>query len=84
MAWIGGQVLFPFTQEPFLLVTTDGGATWKQREVLSDEKESRFGSIQQFFFTTKDTGTLVLDRGAGGGGGTGTLYESSTAAKPGR
>lgn len=77
-AWIGGQQLFPFTQDPFLLITTDGGKTWKQRDVLSDENESRFGSIQQFFFTTKDTGTLILDRGAGGGGGDRfALYEST-------
>jgi photosystem II stability/assembly factor-like uncharacterized protein len=76
-AWIGGQVLFPFTQDPFLLATTDGGKTWSQHDVLGDESESRFGSIQQFYFTTKDNGTLILDRGAGGSGGDRyALYES--------
>jgi photosystem II stability/assembly factor-like uncharacterized protein len=81
-AWIGGQILFPFTQDPFLLISTDGGRTWKQREVLSEENESRFGSIQEFYFTTKDRGTLVLDRGAGeGAGGRYALYESSNGGE---
>jgi len=81
-AWIGGQVLFPFTQDPFLLITTDGGKTWSQHEVLSDEDESRFGSIQQFFFATKDSGTLILDRGAGASDGDRyALYESTNGGE---
>lgn len=81
-AWIGGQVLFPFTRDPFLLISTDGGKTWKQDEVLSEENESRFGSIQEFYFTTRDKGTLILDRGAGGGGGERfALYESSNGGE---
>jgi len=81
-AWIGGQVLFPLTQDPFLLISTDGGETWKQREILSEESESRFGWIQEFYFTTRDRGTLILDRGAGGGGGQRyALYESSNGGE---
>jgi hypothetical protein len=80
-AWIGGQVLFPFTRDPFLLTSTDGGKNWKQREVLSDESESRFGSIQEFYFASKDRGTLILDRGAGGGSGRYALYESSNGGE---
>jgi hypothetical protein len=81
-AWIGGQVLFPFTQDPFLLISTDGGKTWKQREVLSEDSESRFGSIQEFYFTTRERGTLILDRGAGGAGGERYgLYESSNGGE---
>ena len=76
-AWIGGQVLFPFTQDPFLLISTDGGGTWRQHEVLSEESDVRFGSIQEFSFSTRDRGTLILDRGAGGGSGERyALYES--------
>ena len=80
-AWIGGQVLFPFTRDPFLLISMDGGKTWKQREVLSEESESRFGSIQEFSFATRDRGTLILDRGAGGGSGRYALYESSNGGE---
>jgi hypothetical protein len=80
-AWIGGQVLFPFTRDPFLLISTDGGKTWGKRDVLSDEAESRFGSIQDFYFIAKDRGTLILDRGAGGGAGRWGLYESSNGGE---
>jgi len=76
-AWIGGQVLFPFTQDPFLLISTDGGNSWKQRAVLSEDSESRFGSIQQYYFTSRDNGVLILDRGAGESSiGRYALYES--------
>jgi photosystem II stability/assembly factor-like uncharacterized protein len=81
VAWIAGQVLFPFTQDPFLLVSTDGGVSWRQREVLSEENESRFGSIQQFYFTTRESGTLLLDRGAGESGARYALYESSNGGE---
>ncbi len=81
LAWAGGQVLFPFSQEPFLLVSSDGGATWKQRDVLSEEAESRFGSILGFNFTTRDRGTLLLDRGAGGDGGRYQLLETSNGGE---
>jgi len=75
--WIGGQVLFPISQNPFLLATTDGGKTWKQHDVLSDENENQFGSIQQFFFSGKDNGTLILDRGPGSSGDRYTQYETT-------
>jgi photosystem II stability/assembly factor-like uncharacterized protein len=80
-AWISGQVLFPISQDPFLLVSADGGGTWKRRDVLGEESESRFGSIQEFYFTTRDRGTLILDRGAGGGGGRWALFESSSGGE---
>jgi len=81
-AWIAGQVLFPLTQDPFLLISTDGGVSWRQREVLSEDNESRFGSIQQFYFTTGEHGTLILERGVGEGGGARfALYESTNGGE---
>lgn len=81
-AWVAGQVLFPFTQDPFLLVSTDGGKSWKQREVLAEDSESRFGSIQEFYFTSRENGTLTLDRGAGEAGPARyVLYESSNGGE---
>lgn len=60
--WISGETLFPLPQDPFLLTTADAGKTWQRRPVFS---EPHAGSIQQFLFTSKDQGTLVIDRGQG-------------------
>ena len=46
--WISGEELSPLPQNPFLLVTSDGGKTWKRRPIFNEEAESRFGAIQQF------------------------------------
>jgi hypothetical protein len=74
--WITGQELSPLPQNPFLLVTSDGGKTWRQRPVLSDAAENRFGTVQQFYFSAKDSGTLIVDRGPGSDGDRYVLYES--------
>ena len=75
-AWITGQVMSPLPQEPFVLVTGDGGKTWRRRAILSDSAENRVGSIQQYFFTSKDNGSLILDRGQGSDSDRYELYES--------
>ena len=74
--WVAGQLLFPLQQDPFLLVTTDGGKTWRQRPIFGDSRENRFGSIQQFIFTAKDSGSLIVDRGQGSEGDRYELYQS--------
>jgi len=75
-AWISGQELVPLPQNPFLLSTTDGGKSWRQHDVLSEDTDLRFGSVQQFFFASKDNGTLIVDHGAGAGGDRYALYET--------
>ena len=71
--WISGEALSPLSQDPFLLITTDGGKSWKQRPLFS---ETRVGSIQQFSFSSKNDGRLVIDRGQGSGTERYELYES--------
>src|SRR5579883_1818002 len=33
--WVVGQELFPIPQNPFLLLTDDGGKTWRKREIFN-------------------------------------------------
>jgi hypothetical protein len=61
--WIGGQTLFPIPQDPFFLLTSDGGKSWRMKPVFTD---SHFGSIQQFVFDSKTTGSVIVDNGPGG------------------
>ncbi len=71
--WVSGQVLQPLPQDPFLLITSDGGKTWRRRPVFG---ESRGGSILQFGFGSKTAGSLVIDRGEPGDSGRYELYET--------
>lgn len=76
--WISGQVLQPLPQDPFLLVTSDGGKTWRRRPISS---ESRAGTILQFWFTSRNSGSMLIDRGQGGELGRYELYESPNAGE---
>lgn len=74
--WISGQTLLAFPRDPFLLITSDGGKTWKNSPMFS---EGKVGSIEQFWFESKTAGGLVLDRTlAGETGARWELYESNT------
>lgn len=71
--WVSGQLLFPLPQDPFLLLTGDGGKTWRNRPVFGEE---RAGSIQQFWFGSRQSGSLIIDRGQSGESSRYELYES--------
>lgn len=76
--WASGEALSPLPQDPFLLITADGGKTWRQHPIFS---ESRVGSIQQIAFGSKNEGSLVFDRGRGSGNERYELYESHDAGE---
>ena len=79
--WVSGQDLFPIPQNPFLLLTNDGGKSWVKRPVLSESADLRFGSVQQFFFTDKTAGLLIVDRGQGSDTDRYALYESQNGGQ---
>ena len=74
--WISGEEQFPIPQNPFLLFTEDGGKTWTEHAVLRESAESPFGAVLQFFFSSKTTGSLILDRGQGSGQERYALFQS--------
>jgi hypothetical protein len=72
--WSSGLSLSPLPQDPFLLMTTDGGKSWRAHPIFD---EPRFGAIQQFYFEDKSSGELVIDRGPGSDGDRYELYQSN-------
>ena len=68
--WVSGQLLESLPRDPFFLLTTDGGKTWRRRNVFN---ESRIATIEQFHFESKTSGSLLIDRGAASE--TGARYE---------
>ena len=77
--WISGQVQQTLPRDPFLLITTDGGKTWRKRTVSG---ESRVGAIEQFHFESRTSGTLLLDKiQSGENGMRHELYETMTGGE---
>jgi hypothetical protein len=71
--WVGGQVLWPLAQDPFLLITTDAGKSWRQQTVFG---ETRAGSVLQFRFTDAKEGWLLFDGGRSADQGRYQIHES--------
>jgi hypothetical protein len=61
--WVGGETLFPLPQDPFFLMTSDGGKSWRLKPIFDD---NHYGSIQQFAFDSKTGGAVIVDNGTGG------------------
>ncbi|MBZ2180589.1 MAG: WD40/YVTN/BNR-like repeat-containing protein [Acidobacteriota bacterium] len=76
--WVSGQIVGALARDPFLLLTTDGGKTWRQRAVLSEPGP---GSIEQFGFESATAGTVLVDRGPGAEGGRYAVLETRTGGE---
>ncbi len=74
--WISGHTLLGIPKDPFLLITKDGGKTWRPQPIF---EESGAGMIEQFWFDSKTSGALVIDRvQASETGARYELYETMT------
>ena len=73
--WAAGEVQVPLSRDPFLLITSDGGATWRQQEVA---EEGLPGEIMRFWFDTPEHGELIIDGGRNAEGGRYQMFESRT------
>jgi hypothetical protein len=60
--WVSGESIDPLARDPFLLLTTDGGKTWRRKLVFEDTK---FGTISQFHFDSRTNGEMVIDASQG-------------------
>lgn len=76
--WASGEALSPLPQDAFLLITSDGGHTWRRQPLFS---EGRPGLIQRFWFENKDEGILVIDRGQGSSQERYELYQSTNGGE---
>jgi hypothetical protein len=76
--WISGQMVGALARDPFFLLTTDGGKTWRQRAVMSEPGP---GSVEQFGFESATAGTVFVDRGPGAEGGRYALLETRTGGE---
>lgn len=74
--WISGQQLLSLPKDPFVLLTTDSGKSWRRRPLSS---ETRVGAVETFNFESRTTGQLLVDRTqTGDSGGRHELYETNT------
>jgi hypothetical protein len=69
--WVSGVALEPLARDPFFLMTADSGKTWRSRPLFN---ETRYGSIQQFWFDSAKSGQLIFERSPGSY----ETYETST------
>jgi hypothetical protein len=76
--WAAGETQYPLPRDPFFLVTTDGGASWRQRLV---GEEGFAGSIQRFWFDSDRHGELIIDAGKSSASNRYLSYESETGGE---
>lgn len=60
--WTSGVKVDPLARDAFFLTTADGGKTWRRRPLFN---ETRYGSIQQFWFDSAKSGQLISERSQG-------------------
>ena len=57
--WAAGHMLDGKPRDPFFLLTTDGGETWRMRRLFGD---GRTALIEKFWFDSARSGGVLIDR----------------------
>ncbi len=73
--WITGQASLGLPRDPFLLLTTDSGRSWRKVELFA---ETRVGVIEDFAFQSAKKGWLLVDNRGSGEAGKYEFYETQT------
>jgi hypothetical protein len=73
--WAAGETQYPLPRDPYFLITTDGGSSWRQALI---GEEGSAGAIQRFWFDSATHGELIVDAGRASAGGRYHSYESQT------
>jgi len=60
--WVSGVDIEPLPRDPFILITADGGKTWRKQALFD---ETRFGTVHQFWFESAKNGELIFERSQG-------------------
>jgi len=76
--WAAGEIQYPLPADPFFLVTSDGGQTWRNRPVT---EEGGPGSVYRFWFDSAQHGELIIDAGKSSPSGRYIDYESETGGE---
>jgi hypothetical protein len=71
--WISGANLQGAPRDPFFLITTDGGKTWRERPIF---EETRVAAIERFWFDSPEHGMSLIDARLDNGNR--ELYETQT------
>jgi len=73
--WLSGQTSLGLPRDPFIMVTTTGGRTWRKIDLFA---ETRVGVIEDFAFQSAKRGWLLVDNKGSGDAGRYEFYETQT------
>jgi hypothetical protein len=76
--WAAGELQYPLPRDPFFLLSTDGGNSWRKQQVTED---GGAGALQRFWFDSPQHGELIVDAGRSAVGGRYLDWESETGGE---
>jgi len=71
--WAAGESLYPLPRDPFVLLTTDSGGSWRKQAIGEEDSP---GTVQRFWFDSPQHGEVIVDAGRTAEGGRYRAYES--------